>query len=204
MVSSKIAELESYGSLSCARTAMKERGRRFIYESNGVELLLELLRTTTHTKTQVHAGQALLNLSLSDFVQEKLGRIGLYTLIEVSWSPTCEEVRQIISGIMHNISINPKNRSPLYRAELHIKATLEAATKKNRFEDSLNRASIVTGGSRNKSIKMLTRSQSMISSSHSTSSGFRRERQRRRKSHGAHAKSGRVGVSSEQRNSRHG
>ena len=91
--------------------------------------MLEVFSTTTDRATQVHAGRALLNVSKSSRIQEEICKQGLYTLIEISWSPLCEESRLIVNGILNNISNNPTNRDLLYRAELHIKGAVETHVK---------------------------------------------------------------------------
>ena len=139
LMRSNVPYLMSYGCLGAARCAMSSGGR---YRLVGVEgclaTILQVLSTTRDGCTQVHAGRALLNLSKSSSIQIEICKQGLYTLIEVSWSPRCEEARLVINGVLQNIGNNPKNRDLLYRAELHIKASVENNVKSTQLLNMLS------------------------------------------------------------------
>ena len=129
MVKCDRPELQTYGSMCLARMAMDDQGRHRIAENGCTEALLGLVNKTAEAKTQVRVLQALLNLSVSNAMQAYICKHGLYHLLETAWTPTCAESRMIVAGILHNLKNNPSNRSAMYRAELHVKATMEQANK---------------------------------------------------------------------------
>ena len=142
MVTSGVPSLMRYGALGCARVALSVAGRRRLIAVPGsqssIACLLMLLRWTDCATTQVHSGQALLNLSKSKTIQVMIAKQGLYTLIEVSWSPLSEEARLIINGVLFNVANNANNRDRLYRAELHIKTVLQTGVKSRSLHDTLS------------------------------------------------------------------
>ena len=130
MMRSNVSSLMSYGALGAARCAMSTSGRyRLVNVPGCLETMFHLLSTTNDQTTQVHTGRALLNLSKSTNIQMQMAAIGLYTLVECSWSPTCEEARIVCNGVLDNLKNNPMNRDLLYRAELHIKSFVENQVK---------------------------------------------------------------------------
>ena len=143
MVTSGVPSLMRYGSLGCARVALTVAGRRRLVSLPGdvssITHLLTLLRWTTCAATQVHVAQALLNMSKSKPIQLMIAKQGLYTLIEVSWSPLSEEARLVINGILFNIANNSSNRDRMYRAELHIKSIMQTGIKSQHLQKTLSR-----------------------------------------------------------------
>ena len=122
-------EAQLYGCQCLTRLAIEDEERVVFQELGAVESMLKLsfdppqgAGKSVANGVQIAATRALLNLTTSPQLQVHVCRVGLYDLLELSWKPVPLEVIVNISGVLANLSQHAANRTPLYRAELHVKS----------------------------------------------------------------------------------
>ena len=118
-----------YGCLSLARMCIEEEERRVFYGLGAVQWMIRLSTdppahagTTIKHALQIAATRGLLNLSTTPAIQVVICKIALYDLLELSWRDVPLEVLVNVGAVLSNLGRSIENRSPMYRAELHVKA----------------------------------------------------------------------------------
>jgi hypothetical protein len=114
-------ELKSIGVRGAAILAQSHKGEL----ARAIGLLVGHVAHPAAPDVQINALKALLNLSLSPTNQILICRTALPVLLCLNREPPgsgrVHETQTYSSGILHNLSKNPKNYTEFFKAELHMK-----------------------------------------------------------------------------------
>eukprot|EP00899_Mesostigma_viride_P012886 jgi/Mesvir1/21599/Mv04029-RA.1 len=116
------ALLEERGALGLAHLAMEGSNKLSIAAKGGISAVVAALKKPKTDNILINCLSGLLNLSTHPDNQVHICVKGLSPLMDVTLSAdSSEQVCQLGSCILTNLSLNPANRTRLYKAELHYK-----------------------------------------------------------------------------------
>ena len=128
-------ELRSFAASFLSSLVPSKKGHEIIRDGGGLEKMIELACSGSIDNSKRNALQGLLFASKDSLSQEHIARY-LYRLLFLSWNICDPDSQLLLTQIMNNLALNPRNRSRLYKAELRCKAMLGWAHCKERREES--------------------------------------------------------------------